>query len=181
MIQGPVDVPARTEAPWLTVGAEERLTTVDRVTGMVPPEDATMTNGAEERVTVPELKDVALDRLTTVDRVTGIVPPDDATMTRGAEDKVTVPELRAAAEDRVTVPLDSDVGLDRVTIPELKAGMLESVMVPDEILAKTPPLEVTGATAVDAPSPSTNACRCWDEETMKLSMFCPEDPGAGGT
>ena len=75
----------------VTVGTDDRLKTVESVTGMVPPDVATMTKGAELSVTVPELSDVALLRVNVCTLL-----------------KVTVPDDRAAADERVTVPLDRD-------------------------------------------------------------------------
>lgn len=75
----------------VTVGTLDRLNTVERVTGIVPPDEATMTKGAELSVTVPELSDVALLKVNVWTLLS-----------------VTIPDDRAAADERVTMPLDRD-------------------------------------------------------------------------
>lgn len=87
-----------------TVGLLDRLKTVESVTGIVPPDVATITSGADERVTVPLESDVALLRVMT--------PLD--TFTVGALEKVTMPLLRLVGLLSTTVGL-----LLSVTVPLL--------------------------------------------------------------
>jgi hypothetical protein len=105
--------------------------------------------------------------------------PDEAltigTLKLGAEDHglvaavaVTVPEVIA----RSAVPPEEAT---------ITSGAEDSVIRPELRLARRPAEVVTGATAVEAAAPTTRTCRCWDDETWKLSMFWPDVPGAGGT
>jgi len=98
----------------VTVGTDDRLNTVESVTGIVPPDEATITNGALLRVTVP-LDSEGMLLSTTVQLLLGETMPDEIAM----------------AEDSVTVPLESDVALLSVTVPLLS----ERIRYPDEAVS----------------------------------------------
>lgn len=98
----------------VTVGTDDRLNTVESVTGIVPPDDATITSGALLSVTMPLESDVGL-LSTTVGLLDSVNTPLE-TFTVGALEKVTMPLLRLVGDDSttvglllsVTVPLDSE-------------------------------------------------------------------------
>ena len=81
-----------------TVGLDDRLNTVESVTGIVPPDVATITKGALESVTVPDVIVVAV--LTTVQLLLGETMP----LLR----LVGLLSTTVGLLDSVTVPLDSD-------------------------------------------------------------------------
>lgn len=102
----------------MTVGLDDRLNTVESVTGIVPPDVATMTKGADESVTVPEVKLPiwwpADDAAITVGIPLICTSPDEALRIVTVPAIVTVPEvivvavlLTVGAELRVNVPDDT--------------------------------------------------------------------------
>ena len=118
----------------VTVGTDDRLNTVERVTGIVPPDDATMTKGALESVTVPELSDVALLRvivpdvivvavLTTVQLLLGETMPLLSDLIRYPDDAVSTVGLPLIC----TSPLDA-LRTTRVPDVSTSTGPLESVL-----------------------------------------------------
>jgi hypothetical protein len=113
-------------------------------TRLVPPEEATMTRGADDSWMIPdeaetigmlkpgaELHGLVPAVAVTVPEVTAtrLVPPDDATMTSGALLRVTVPEEIAMAEDSET-----------------------AVVPPATNVTSTPPDVVTGPMPLELPT-----------------------------
>lgn len=125
----------------VTVGTEDRLNTVERVTGIVPPDEATITSGADESVTVPELSDVALLKvivpdvmvvavLITVQLELGVTTPDEICTTFAVLSRLT-----ATPYDEVTGPNPADdmTGKRACTTPDdalIIVRFEESVTVP---------------------------------------------------
>jgi hypothetical protein len=149
----------------VTVGVPEIWTRPDETetTGILKP-------GADDQGFVPSVAVTDPEICTSPDEALTI-----GTLKPGAEDQglvaavaVTVPEVIA----RSAVPPEEAT---------ITSGAEDSVIRPELRLARRPAEVVTGATAVEAAAPTTRTCRCWDDETWKLSMFWPDVPGAGGT